>query len=225
MKSFQDEKFQQAMAEALQITEPKEATTDLATTAAASSSNEAGVEEFLQNFMNTFKNAVGNDEEFGNSMTNLMTSMLSKDLITQPLQQIIDALEPWMNNQKDLSASERTRCESQLKLYKEIIDLYNRNPDPLPDDAQKEVQRLLSELHALGEPPAEVMQQIAPKESGDGEESFEDFVKSMGLGDGLGSAEQDLLKKLTEDPEELTKVMKDMAGKLDGDPEEACKQQ
>ena len=52
-------------------------------------------------------------------------------------------------------------------------------------------------------------------------------MKSMGLGDNLGAAEQDLLKKLTEDPEELTKVMKDMAGQLGegGSPEEACKQQ
>jgi len=96
----------------------------------------------------------------------------------------------------------------------------------LPDGAQQEVHRLLAELHTLGEPPADVMKGIAPKEAADGDESFEDFVKSMGLGDNLGAAEQDLLKKLTEDPEELTKVMKDMAGKLDGEsPEEACKQQ
>ena len=32
-----------------------------------------------------------------------------------------------------------------------------------------------------------------------GDESFEDFVKSMGLGNNLGAAEQDILKKLTED--------------------------
>lgn len=88
------------------------------------------------------------------------------------------------------------------------------------------MQRLLSELHLLGQPPDEVMRQIAPKEAEDGDESFEDFMKTMGLDSNLGAAEQDLLKKLSEDPEELTKAMKDMAqGLEEGFNEDACKQQ
>jgi len=228
VKSFQDESFQKSMAEALQITEEKESSSTVALAGpSAPPAAEAGVEDFLKNFMNSFENAVGNDEGFGKQMTNLVTSMLSKDVIVEPLQQIADALEPWLKEQKSLSASERSRYEAQLKLYKEIVHLYKSNSDPLPDGAQAEVHRLLAELHTLGEPPADVMKGIAPKEAAEGDESFEDFVKSMGLGDNLGAAEQDLLKKLTEDPEELTKVMKDMAGQLGegGSPEEACKQQ
>merc|ERR1711988_2040657 len=135
--------------------------------------------------------------------------MLSKDVIVEPLQQIADALEPWLKDsaQSGLSAADRSRYEAQLKLYKDIIKVYKSagDADPVPDSVQQEVQRLLTELHMLGEPPAEVMKQIAPKEAADGDESFEDFVKAMGLSDNLGAAEQDLLKKLTEDPEELTK--------------------
>jgi len=230
VKSFQDEKFQQSMAEALQITDEKEpAKAAAGGQLAVPAASEAGAEDFLQNFMKMFDNAVGQDESFANSMTSLVTSMLSKDVIVEPLQQIADALEPWLRDQTDLSASDRTRYEAQLKLYKEIVKCYKSagDADPVPDPIQQEVQRLLAELHLLGEPPSEVMKQIAPKEAENSDESFEDFVKSMGLGDNLGAAEQDLLKKLTEDPEELTKVMKDMAGKLgDSDsPDEACKQQ
>lgn len=231
VKSFQDENFQKSMAEALQITDEKESAGGKALTnaPATASSSEAGVEDFLQNFMKSFENAVGQDDSFADNMSKLMTSMLSKDVIVEPLQQIHDALEPWLRDsaQSGLSASERTRYEAMLKVYKEIIKVYKSVPEPVPDSAQAEVQRLLSELHALGEPPEAVMKQIAPKEADAGDESFEDFVKSMGLGDNLGAAEQDLLKKLTEDPEELTKVMKDMAGKLgDGEgADEACKQQ
>jgi hypothetical protein len=230
VKSFQDEQFQKSMADALKISDEKETVTDLAasTAPAAASSSDAGAEDFLKNFMKSFENAVGNDESFQNQMTSLVTSMLSKDVIVEPLQQIADALEPWLRDQTNLSSSDRTRYESQLKIYKDIVKVYKSagDADPVPDSVQVEVQRLLTELHLLGEPPAEVMKQIAPKESENGDESFEDFVKSMGLDSNLGAAEQDLLKKLTEDPEELTKVMKDMAGKLDGEnPEEACKQQ
>merc|ERR1712194_975822 len=106
---------------------------------------------------------------------------------------------------------DRKRYEDQLQMYKQILAVYKGNPDPLPDSAREEVQRLLSELHALGQPPDEVMKQITPKDAEGGDESFEDFMKTMGLDSNLGAAEQDLLKKLAEDPEELTKVMKDMA--------------
>lgn len=228
VKSFQDENFQKSMAAALQITEKEPATPALASgpSAPAAASN-SETEDFLQNFMKSFESAVGSDESFANSLSSLMASMLNKDVIVEPLQQIADALEPWLRDQKGLAAGDRSRYEAQLKLYKEIIRVYaSVDGDNIPDSAKQEVNRLLAELHTLGEPPAEVMKSIAPKEAENNEESFEDFVKSMGLGDNLGAAEQDLLKKLTEDPEELTKVMKDMASKMDSDsPDEACKQQ
>lgn len=234
VKSFQDENFQKSMAQALQISDDKEppssALASSPTAPASGSSADAGVEDFLQNFMKSFESAVGNDESFANSLSSLMTSMLNKDVIVEPLQQIADALEPWLRDQKGLAQADRSRYEAQLKLYKDIIHIYaSVDSDNIPDSAKQEVNRLLAELHTLGEPPAEVMKQIAPKEAGNNDETFEDFVNSMGLGENLGAAEKDLLQKLTEDPEELTKVMKDMASKLgsgDSDsPEEACKQQ
>ena len=41
-----------------------------------------------------------------------------------------------------------------------------------------QVQRLLAELHLLGEPPSEVMKQIAPKEAENSDESFEAGAKN-----------------------------------------------
>mmetsp|Transcript_107892 Transcript_107892/g.310887 ORF Transcript_107892/g.310887 Transcript_107892/m.310887 type:complete len:330 (+) Transcript_107892:71-1060(+) len=258
VKTFQDESFQKAMADALQgaavegspakksndivITEPAaEKAADKAaapapligpapppasggggSSSSAKPADETNSEEFLNNFLKSFDQAIGNDSNFEQRLSGLMTSMLSNDLICEPLQQISEKLEPWLKSQKGLSQSDRNRYEAQLKMYKQIQNVYKQSPDPLPDNAREEVQRLLTELHGLGQPPEEVLRQIAPKEAEEGGESFEDFMKSMGLDSNLGSAEQDLLKKLSEDPEELTKVMKDMA---EGLPEEACKQQ
>lgn len=230
VKSFQDENFQKSMASALQISDEKEdkPSTNGAgpTVPVAASKDDANVEDFLQNFLKSFETAVGNDQGFADQLSNIMTSMLSKDVIVEPLQQMAGALEPWLKEQKGLASADRTRYEAQLKLYKDIIHIYDSCDSDVPDSAKNEVNRLLAELHTMGEPPAEVMKQIAPKEADSNDESFEDFVKQMGLGEGLGSAEQDLLKKLTEDPEELTNVMKEMASKLDGEgTDEACKQQ
>lgn len=231
VKSFQDDKFQKAMAEALQISDAeKESVVTGAPGGSVPSeavAEDSKVEDFLANFMKSFEKATeGGGDAFSKQMNQLMTSMLSPSLLTEPLQQIVSAFEPWLNAQKGLTASDRSRYEAQIKLYKDIIAIYKRSPDPLPDEVQKEVQVLLTELNTHGPPPDEVMKQIAPKEAEEGDDSFEDFMKSLGLDENLGSAEQDLLKKLTEDPEELTKVMQDMAGKLgDGASDEACKQQ
>jgi len=220
VKTFQDDAFQKSMSEVLQAADiPKP-------TAIVKSDVDTGVEDLMQGFVKSFENAVEKDESFAKNLTSMMTSMLSNDLICEPLEQIADQLEPWLKSQKGLAAADRSRYESQLKLYRHIISIYKKNPDPLPEGAREEVQRLLAELNALGQPPDEVMQQVTPKEGEDGGESFEDFMKSAGLADGLGAAEQDLLKKLAEDPEELTKVMQEMAGQLGGGkPEEDCKQQ
>jgi len=242
VKTFQDEEFQKTMADALSGKPPLEAAAlapeapadaegatpapASGSTAPATSSTSGGggdqAEEFLQGFLKSFDQAVGQDGNFEKGLTSLMTSMLSNDLICEPLQQIVEKLEPYLKSQKNLPQADRTRYENQLRLYKQILSVYSSSSDPLPDAAREEVQRLLTELHSYGQPPDEVMQQVAPKDAAEGDESFEDFVKSMGLDGNLGSAEQDLLKKLTEDPEELTKVMKDMAQGL---PDEACKQQ
>lgn len=232
LKTFQDPNFQKAIGDALQASDggaaEQPSSEALALVASSSGSSSAGPkspegpEDFLQNFMKSFNSAVGSDSKFEQSLSGLLTSMLSTELLCDPLQQIVDRLEPWLKQQKGLSSSERSRYESQLRVYRQLLAVYKGSPDPLPDAAREQVQRLLAELQAYGQPPDEVMRQIAPKEAEEGGESFEDFMKQMGLDSGLGAAEQDLLKKLTEDPEELTKVMKDMAHGL---PEEACKQQ
>lgn len=240
VKTFQDENFQKTMADAMQGIEPDGATklpgegaedkggyaagavaASSSSSAPTSSEAKSGIskpEDFLQNFLSSFDAATGADPNFEQQLTGLMTSMISSDLIVEPMQQIVDTLEPWLKSKKGLAKADRTRYESQLQLYKQIVGLYKQNPDPLPDSAREQVQKLLNELHSLGQPPDEVMSQITPKDAEDGGESLEDFMKQMGLDQNLGTAEQELLEKL-QDPEELTKVMKDIAG------EEACKQQ
>lgn len=220
VKTLQDENFQKTMSEALQGI-------DSSATAAEgvelpATANGHGLEDFLQGFSKSFEGAAASDSKFDKEITSLMTSMLPTDLICEPLQQIADRLEPWLKSQKGLAEKEKTRFESQLKLYRKIVSTYKDSPDPLPEATQAEVQQLMAELHLLGQPPDEVMKEISPKEAEDGGETFEDFMKTMGLDQGLGTSEQDLLKKLSEDPEALTTAMKELSAGL---PEDGCKQQ
>ncbi|CAE7037401.1 PEX19-1 [Symbiodinium microadriaticum] len=227
VKSFQDENFQKVMADALQQSStpaPSEAAAAPAAPAAVASSSPStdASEDVLQKFMKSFGQAAGSDKDFEKSMSTLMSSMLSSDLLTEPLQQIADKLEPYLKEKKGLSKADRSRYEAQLKLYRQIVSVYKQNPDPLPDSAREQVQQMLNELQNLGQPPEEVMSQIVPQEATEGAESFEDFMKTMGLDSQLAGPEQELIRKIADDPEELTKAMKEMAA---GMPEEACKQQ
>ncbi|CAE6939061.1 PEX19-1 [Symbiodinium sp. CCMP2592] len=225
VKSFQDENFQKVMADALQQSStpaPSEAAAAAPPAVASSSPSTDSSEDVLQKFMKSFEQAAGSDKDFEKSMSTLMSSMLSSDLLTEPLQQIADKLEPYLKEKKGLSKADRSRYEAQLKLYRQIVSVYKQNPDPLPDSAREQVQQMLNELQNLGQPPEEVMSQIVPQEATEGAESFEDFMKTMGLDSQLAGPEQELIRKIADDPEELTKAMKEMAA---GMPEEACKQQ
>mmetsp|Transcript_21113 Transcript_21113/g.45776 ORF Transcript_21113/g.45776 Transcript_21113/m.45776 type:complete len:327 (-) Transcript_21113:217-1197(-) len=193
-----------------------------ASSSSAAAVTEQGAEDFLQNFLQSFDKAVGEDPKFEQSLSSLMGSMLSNDLLSDPIKQITEKMEPWLKSQKGLPAAERKRYEDQLDVYHAILGVYRSRPDPLPEDAREEVQRLIGNLQLLGQPPDEVMQQIQPAEPPEGGECMEDFMKAMGLGESLGAGEQDLLQKLTNDPEELTKVMKDLSA---GFSDEGCKQQ
>merc|ERR1711957_639496 len=220
IKMFQGDALQKAMSDALQGAGdegPGDKKAD-------AEGGEMG--DFLQNFLKSFETAAGSDDKFADSLSSVMTSMLSNDLICEPLKQIAEHLAPWLQEHMEIPAEDRKRYEQQLDTYRKIIDIYAKNSDPLPEGPREEVQRLLTELHALGQPPDEVMSKITPKEGAGGgeEENFEDFMKTMGLADGLSGEEQDLLKKLSEDPERLTKALQEMAGSM-GQGGEDCKQQ
>ena len=236
VRTFQDENFQKAMAEAMQQvpneaeskpTESKPAPVEGAPAAAApsavaSSSPAEPTEDLLQNWMKSFDEAAGSDPDLEKHLTNMMSSMLSPDLLTDSYQRIAGELEPYLKTKKGLSKADRSRYEAQLRLYHALIGVIKSNPDPLPDAARDQVHRMLAELQTLGNPPDEVMAKIVPPEAAAGGESFEGLMREMGLDSNLAGPEQDLMKKLAEDPEALTEAMKQMAGGL---PEEACKQQ
>lgn len=219
--TFQDENFQKAMADVLKINglsnaAPPPSSADAPDATAVDNDEESA--EFLKNFRKSFDSAVGSTPSFEQSLTTMTQSLIPVDLVCNPLKQIADHLALWLQQQEGLAAEDRARYESMMKIYRQVFDIYTSNPDPLPDDKYEEAERLLADVQALGQPPDEVMQQIVPEEAKDGE-TFQDFVKAMGVAGELGAGEHDLLKKLVDNPDDLTNLMKDMAS---GCPEESC---
>ena len=113
------------------------------------------------------------------------------------------------------------RYEKQLDNYRKIVHIYESDAQPNAAAAE-EVERLVSELSVLGPPPAEVVGRISPMtdphvgsvgsaEMAGTSESFADFVKSLGFDQGMGDAERRLIAQLSENPDDIEKVLKEMA--------------
>lgn len=216
MKSLQDENVQKALEGAL---------TCGSSSSGGSTDSSGSTDALIQNLIKGFEDAVGSDENFAKSMASMMSQLIPNDVACEPVQQVAEKLESWLNSHSELPRSDRDRYEGQLRLYQKIVHVYKSNPDPLPEGPRAEIQSLVAELNNHGLPPDDVMKQVATNN-----ESFEDLIKSIGTGEALTTADTDAIEQLADDPVALMKAMSDMARKLEGGEseegdDEACKQQ
>jgi len=182
--------------------------------------------DFFENFMKTFENAMDKDESFSKSMEYLMSGMLSKNVLSDSLKEIVDLLEPYVLGDSCPGGTEKERYTKQLEIYKSILEIYENSSEDLSPDQLAEVNAKLQELQNYGSPPQHIMDQLrGTTEQEPEDDTFEDFVKNMGLTQNLGQQEQEMIKQLSTNPDELNQIMQDMAEEIKGGGEEPCKQQ
>jgi len=180
--------------------------------------------DFFANFMKSFEGAMDNDESFSNGMDYLMSGMLSKNVLSDSLHQIVEQLEPYVESNVSVPADQE-RYKNQLRVYKEILAIYDASGSELTPEQHEAVNTKLQNLQEFGSPPEHIMDKLKGSEEPVGEEDgFEDFVKNMGLSQGLGDQEQEMIKQLSANPAELNEIMQQMASEIKGK-EEPCKQQ
>merc|ERR1712096_25591 len=121
---------------------------------------------------------------------------------------------------------DQDRYKNQLRIYKEILEIYDKASTDLTPQELEKVNKKLSELQEYGSPPQHIMDKLkgAEEPPAGEDDSFEEFVKNMGLSSGLGEQEQEMIKQLSANPDELNNIMKQMAEEIQGN-EEPCKQQ
>lgn len=180
--------------------------------------------DFFGTFMKAFEGAMDKDQNFSKSMEFLMSGMLSTNVLCDSLRQIVEHLEPYLNT-KQCTPEDRVRYEQQLRLYKEILAVYEDAPTDISPEQMEIVNAKLLELQNYGPPPQEIMDKLkGAEEAPEGDDSFEDFVKNMGIGQCLGDQEQEMIKQLSSNPEELEQIMAEMAKEIKNT-DEPCKQQ
>jgi len=92
-------------------------------------------------------------------MDNMLQHLLSKDVLYEPMKEIAELYPPWLKkNGKKIPDDELTRFESQLAKTRAIVAAFE---DETVEHA--EIVRLLQEMQSFGNPPDEIMKEMANK--------------------------------------------------------------
>lgn len=101
---------------------------------------------------------LGDSDEFASAIEGMMAQLVSKDVMHEPLVQLRRLFAPWMEaHAAELSASERARYEAQQEVLERILALYDAG-----GTEHERIIELMHEMQQHGQPPREVMRQLAP---------------------------------------------------------------
>jgi peroxin-19 len=150
----------------------------------ASTMEEAG-EGMMEDMMAQFE-ALGEKEDYNEVVDGVMRQLLSKDLMYEPTKQICDKFPEWLAlHKKNLGDSEYENYGHQYQAFQKILAVYETEPDNFP-----RLMELMFDMQQYGQPPAEIIQDLAPGLRFD--ENGMPIMPNMGAGmmPGQGSGQQ-----------------------------------
>jgi len=147
----------------------------------------------------------------------LLDDLLTPDSIVDSMESLASELEAYLKD-KDLTSGENERYHKQLLVNKDVSIAYKLNSNILEEQSAEgeRIRGRLAELQTLGNPPQEVVEKLMmsqlPTGEADGDiaKEFESFLKEAGEGGllpGLSKEDEEMLKKLTQDPNALKNLL------------------
>ncbi|KAL3907110.1 MAG: hypothetical protein SGILL_009004 [Bacillariaceae sp.] len=116
-------------------------------------------------------------------MDGMMEQLLSKEVMYEPVKQVTEKFPGWLESHKeDLSQEECETRNKQFKVFQELVKVYE---DESGNSKTERLMDLMQQVQEHGQPPAEILNEIAP-----GLELDEDGVPKMaGMPFGAGGAD------------------------------------
>jgi peroxin-19 len=122
----------------------------------ASKMEEAG-EGMMEDMMAQFE-ALGEKEDYNEVVDGVMRQLLSKDLMYEPTKQICEKFPEWLAlHKKNLAITEYENYGKQYQAFQKILAVYQTEPDNFP-----RLMELMFDMQQFGQPPAEIIQDLAP---------------------------------------------------------------
>ena len=114
-------------------------------------------EEAMAEMMKEFE-SMGKKPDFQAVIDNIMKQLLTKDIMFEPVQEITARFPEWLaDNRGKLSAEEYANYGRMYQAFQRLAATYETEPDNFP-----RIMELMQDLQACGQPPADIIKDLAP---------------------------------------------------------------
>ncbi|KAJ3132090.1 hypothetical protein HDU90_007522 [Geranomyces variabilis] len=102
--------------------------------------------------------------DFDSALGGMMEQLMSKELLYEPMKDLASKYPEWLKaNEHKLSSEDIDRYKRQHGYVAEIVRIYDESSTPeATDEEQTKVAQLMQQMQDCGNPPEEILQELAP---------------------------------------------------------------
>ena len=101
---------------------------------------------------------MGGKEDYEGVVDGIMRQLLSKEIMHEPIKQVVDEFPRWLARKRDaLSPEEYQNYGHQYQCFQRLLAVYETEPDNFG-----RLMELMFEIQQYGQPPAEIIRELAP---------------------------------------------------------------
>ncbi|KAI8984600.1 Pex19 protein [Mycotypha africana] len=128
-----------------------------------SSMNEEAEDAFMAELMKQMESLADNGE-FEGVLEGMMSQLMSKELLYEPMKDLRDKYPKWLEEHKDtIDKAEYEKYQQQMNMCQQIVAKYEAPHFDEKDEVQaKEIMDLMTKMQDLGQPPADLLGEMAP---------------------------------------------------------------
>uniref|UniRef100_A0A7S4R4K2 Peroxin-19 n=2 Tax=Ditylum brightwellii TaxID=49249 RepID=A0A7S4R4K2_9STRA len=114
-------------------------------------------EQMMSSMMAEFQN-MAEKEDADDVIEGMMKQLLSKELMYDPMKQVLDKFPKWLAEHKDhLTEEDYQRYGQQYQYFQRIVAVYETDPNNF-----SRLMELMQDIQEYGQPPAEIIKELAP---------------------------------------------------------------
>ncbi|KAI8366962.1 Pex19 protein [Choanephora cucurbitarum] len=127
-----------------------------------SSMADASEDAFMAELMKQMESMADNGE-FEGVLEGMMSQLMSKDLLYEPMKDLSQKYPAWLETHATIEKAELERYRQQYTICQQIVAKYEASDFDEKNEAQsKEIMDLMTKMQELGQPPAELLDEMAP---------------------------------------------------------------
>jgi len=115
-------------------------------------------EQMMSSLMNDFEH-LSTSKDSNDVVDGVMKQLLDKELMYQPMKEVCTRYPKWLATHKDqLSPEEYQKYGTQYQYFQRIVRLYETDPNNF-----ERLMELMQDIQEYGQPPVEIIKELAPE--------------------------------------------------------------